>query len=262
MQNLLKFILRYGNFLVFLLLEVAAFFLIVRTNAYPRSTVVSTANSMVAWQYEVEAKIVGYFRLRSVNERLAEENALLRSQIAYLQDSTAVYPMRYAVARVVQMTKDSHRNFLTIDKGEQDGVYSGMGVRNDEGVVGIVCTVGRHYSVVLPIINTQANLSCRFLKNDYIGTLRWGGYDTRYAQLDDVATHLDVHMGDTIVTSGLSTNFPYGVPVGVVEECTLEAGASCYTIKLRLMTNFRQLRYVELIDNPSKTEIEHLADTM
>lgn len=258
MQNLLRFILRYGNFLVFILLEVAALFLVIRYNAYPRSSVVTTANGVVAWQYELESEIVGFFRLRGVNERLAAENARLRTQIERLQDTAAVYPLHYGEARVVQMTKDAHRNFLTIDRGAEEGVCNGMGVISNEGAVGIVCTVGTHYSVVLPLVNTQANLSCRFKKNDYIATLRWDGYDTRYALLDDVATHLSVNTGDTIITSGLSTGFPFGIPVGVVEECTLETGASSYTIKVRLMTDFRRLRYVEVIANPAAEEIEQL----
>ena len=276
MQTLLKFILRYGNFLLFLLLEVAAFLLVVWSNAYPRSSALSTANRLVAWQYEIEAEVTGYFGLKGVNERLAAENAALRSQMennghmpgcagvpaCYLAQDSAVSMMRgkvvYREGKVVQMTMNSMRNYLTINRGEEDDVYEGMGVRNEEGAVGIVATVGKHYAVVLPIINIETRLSCRFLKNDYIGTLQWDGRDTRFADLADVATHLEVNIGDTIVTSGLSTSFPAGVPVGVVEECRLEEGASYYTVRVRLFTDFRRLRYIEVIDNEDVEEIQGL----
>ena len=276
MQTLLKFILRYGNFLLFLLLEVAAFLLVVWSNAYPRSSALSTANRLVAWQYEIVAEVTGYFGLKGVNERLAAENAALRSQMenngqmpgcagvpaCYLAQDSAVSMMRgkvvYREGKVVQMTMNSMRNYLTINRGEEDGVYEGMGVRNAEGTVGIVATVGKHYAVVLPIINIETHLSCRFLKNDYIGTLQWDGRDTRFAELADVATHLEVNVGDTIVTSGLSTSFPAGVPVGVVEECRLEEGASYYTVRVRLATDFRRLRYIEVIDNEDVEEIQGL----
>ena len=276
MQTLLKFILRYGNFLLFLLLEVAAFLLVVWSNAYPRSSALSTANRLVAWQYEMVAEVTGYFGLKGVNERLAAENASLRSQMenngqmpgcagvpaCYLAQDSAVSMMRgkvvYREGKVVQMTMNGMRNYLTINRGEEDGVYEGMGVRNEEGAVGIVATVGKHYAVVLPIINIETHLSCRFLKNDYIGTLQWDGRDTRFAELADVATHLEVNVGDTIVTSGLSTSFPAGVPVGVVEECRLEEGASYYTMRVRLATDFRRLRYIEVIDNEDVEEIQGL----
>ena len=293
MQALLKFILRYGNFLLFILLEVAAFLLVVWSNAYPRSSALSTANRLVAWQYEMVSEVTGYFGLKGVNERLAAENAALRSQLENSgqweesdADSTKILSTNYKSpfagspknldfwgalkgdlegpriiyreGKVVQMTMNGMRNYLTINRGEEDGVYEGMGVRNEEGAVGIVATVGKHYSVVLPLINIETRLSCRFLKNDYIGTLQWDGRDTRFANLADVATHLEVNVGDTIVTSGLSTSFPAGVPVGVVEECRLEEGASYYTVRVRLATDFRRLRHVEVIDNEDVEEINGL----
>ncbi|MGM9826399.1 MAG: rod shape-determining protein MreC [Paludibacteraceae bacterium] len=293
MQALLKFILRYGNFLLFILLEVAAFLLVVWSNAYPRSSALSTANRLVAWQYEMVSEVTGYFGLKGVNERLAAENAALRSTLENSgqgeesdADSTKILSTNYKSpfagspknldfwgalkgdlegpriiyreGKVVQMTMNGMRNYLTINRGEEDDVYEGMGVRNDEGAVGIVATVGKHYSVVLPLINIETRLSCRFLKNDYIGTLQWDGRDTRFADLADVATHLEVNVGDTIVTSGLSTSFPAGVPVGVVEECRLEEGASYYTVRVRLATDFRRLRHIEVIDNEDVEEINGL----
>ena len=49
-----------------------------------------------------------------------------------------------------------------------------------------------------------------------------------------------------------------GVPVGVVEECRLEEGASYYTVRVRLATDFRRLRHIEVIDNEDVEEINNL----
>ena len=85
MQNLLKILLRYSNFLVFIALEVAAFLLISYNNAFPRSSMLSTANAVVAWQEEQVSEVRGYFSLRSQNEQLATENAALRNQICSME---------------------------------------------------------------------------------------------------------------------------------------------------------------------------------
>ena len=257
MQNLWKILLRYSNFLVFILLEVAAFLLVVYNSAAPRSSLLSTANQIVAWQYEQCSEVEGYFRLRSLNEQLAAENASLRSQLAIAKQQPEI---QFQPAKVVQMTTDRQHNYLTINRGEKDGVQKGQGVRSEDGVVGIVYTVGKRYSVVIPIIHTQMNLSCRFLKNDYIGTLQWDGKDYRVAQLTDVATHINVREGDTIVTSGLSPVFPEGIPVGIVENCTLKEGASYYTIQVRLQVDFKRLRYVEIVQNGHQQEMEELTN--
>ena len=262
MQNLLKILLRYSNFLVFIALEVAAFLLINFNNAYPRSSILSTANNAVAWQYEQISEIRGYFGLRSQNERLATEIAALRNQISSMDSARNSDHIHYEEAKVVQMTTNRLHNYLTINRGSKDAIRVGQGVRNEDGVVGIVKTVGRNYSVVLPIINTWMNLSCRFTKNDYIGTLQWDGKDNRFAQLADVSSHMVVNPGDTIVTSGLSPVFPEGIPVGIVENSVLKEGESYHRIRVRLHTNFKRLKYVEVVQNADQQEVEELTDGM
>lgn len=274
MQNLLKILLRYGNFLVFILLEVAAFLLFSYNNTYPRSSILSTSNQVIAWQNEKLSEIKSYFNLKEQNEILAIDNTYLRSQLSQIQQSIDDSIMRetmrlsnytapaYLPAKVVQITTRNINNFITINVGKRDGIHKGQGVINDEGVVGIVQTVGPKYSVVMPIINTHTNVSCRFTKNDYIATLQWDGDDYRFATLTDVASHLVVNKGDTIVTSGLSPIFPEGIPVGIVENSTLEEGASYYTISVRLSTNFKRIKYVEVVCNEDQLELEELTNGM
>jgi len=214
----------------------------------------STANSFVAWERETAGEIGEYINLRQVNADLAEENAFLRNQLA--TDSS--FHAAYHSAKVIQMTFDKQHNYLTINRGANDGIYRGMGVRNADGAVGIVRTVGAQYSIVQPIIHTRSRLSCRFAKNDYIGTLEWNGKDCRFAQLTDIATHINVAVGDTIVTSGLSPAFPEGIPVGIISDCQLKPGDSFYTIRVLLSTDFRRLKYIETITNNDRSELEVL----
>ena len=258
MQTLLKILLRYSNFLVFIALEVAAFMLLSWNNAYPRSSILSTANNVVAWQHEQISEMKAYFGLRSQNEQLAAENAALRNRISSMESAQTGETISYMPAKVVQMTTDELHNYLTINRGSKDGIRRGQGIRNEDGAVGIVRTVGRNYSVVLPLISTHTNLSCRFAKNDYIGTLQWDGKDSRFAQLADVAAHMVVNQGDTIVTSGLGPVFPEGIPVGIVENSVLKEGDSYYTIRVRLNTNFKRLKYVEVVQNAAQNELEEL----
>ena len=258
MQNLLKILLRYSNFLVFIALEVAAFMLISLNNAAPRSSMLSTANEVVAWQHEQISEISGYFSLRSQNEQLAAENAEVRNALCASDSTQESQALQYMSAKVVQMTTDELHNYLTINRGSKDGIVRGQGVRNSDGAVGIIRTVGPNYSIVMPLINTQTRLSCRFTKNDYIGTLQWDGKDSRFAQLADVAAHMVVNPGDTIVTSGLSPVFPEGIPVGIVENSVLKEGDSYHTICVRLHTNFKRLKYVEVVQNKHQQELEEL----
>ena len=262
MQTLLKILVRYSNFLVFIALEVAAFMLLSWNNVYPRSSLMSTANDVVAWQHEQISEVKAYFSLRTQNEQLAAENAALRNQISSMESAKTGDSILYIPAKVVQMTTDQLHNYLTINRGSKDGIQRSQGVRNEDGVVGIVRTVGTNYSVVLPLINTHTNLSCRFAKNDYIGTLQWDGKDSRFGQLTDVAAHMVVNVGDTIITSGLSPVFPEGIPVGIVENSFLKEGDSYYTIRVRLNTNFKRIKYVEVVQNTAQQEMEDLQNAL
>ena len=265
MQSLLKFIQKYSNFLIFFILEVVAFLLLTNYNEYPKSSVLSTSNTVVACCYKITDDVSSYFQLRSVNNQLQAENADLRNRIAamrnQLEDSVERSKYVYAhldynciPAKVIQLSTNKDHNFLTINKGLRDSVYQGMGVRNNEGVVGIVTTVSNRFAVVIPVINTNCRISGKFLKNGYYGTIEWDGVDYRYAQLTDIASHFSVEVGDTIVTSGLSPVFPENIPLAIVEHAELKEGDSYYTIKVRLQTDFRKLNYVQLIDNHTHNE--------
>lgn len=265
MQSLLKFIQKYSNFLVFLTLEVVAFLLLTSYHEYPKSSFLSTANAIAVWNYKVTNDISSYFRLRQTNEYLEEENTTLRNQIIALQnqleDSVETAQYQYShldyhcqPARVVQLTTNRQHNYLTINKGRRDSVYQGMGVRNKDGVVGIVTTVGQRYAIVIPVINVNCRISAKFVKNGYYAAVEWDGIDYRYAKLTDVASHLSVEKGDTIVTSGLSAVFPADIPLAIVEDVELKKGETYYNIKVRLETDFRKLDYVQLINKHTYNE--------
>lgn len=269
MQDLLKFIVKYSNLLVFLALEVVAFLLLLSNNTYPKSTALSTANKVVARQNAMVDDVTSYFYLRAENEDLHRENAELRTRLEQLNGITEdslteeaasylEHSIQYIPARVIETDSRSSHNYLTINRGKLSGIRAGMGVRNSDGIVGIVSTVGEHYSIVVPIIHTSSRTSCMFQRNGYMGTLHWDGDDYRYADLEDIALHVDVEEGDTLVTSGLSTAYPRGIPVGIVDKCTLEDGDSYFTIRIRLTTDFRHLGYVQVVDDRSVEEIRAL----
>lgn len=276
MQNLLQLIHKFSNFIVFILLEVAAFMLIVYNSAYPKSTVLSTCNSIVAWHYEMENNIVSYFHLKEANEQLQQENAMLRNQIVLYanereryKESENVYRYanlqhRFIPAKVIQMNMGGMKNYMTINKGERDGIQAEMGVIGPIGIVGIVSTVGKHFSLVIPVTTSlNFGVSCRLQKNSKLGTLKWDGKDEKHALLTEVESSVDVQPGDIILTSGLSTTFPENLPVGVVEKAYIKDGDAMWTIDVLLYTDFSKLSYVQVIDNNiANTELEQLKREM
>ena len=277
MRNLWQFLVKYSNLLLFLLLEVVALFFVFSRNGLPHSAWRSSANCVVGSFYQTWDNVSGYFFLRRENERLVAENVELQNYItrlenrlegqfeAQLPDTVPAYvyaekDLHYIPAKVINFSTSSQRNYLTLNKGARDGVEENMGVVDQDGVVGIVRAVSDRFSVVIPVINNAFSVSCRFLSNDKLGPLHWDGIDYRYAQLEDIARHVDVHEGDTLVTSGLSDAFPEGVRVGIVEKAELGESDAYYHIKVRLAADFHRLGYVQIIQNRALVEQRQLEE--
>lgn len=277
MRNLWQFLVKYSNLLLFLLLEVVALFFVFSKGGLPHSAWVSSANRVTGSFYQAWDNVTTYFFLRSENERLVRENVELQNRITRLEnqlegqletglpDTVPAYvyaekDLHYIPAKVINFSTSSQRNYLTLNKGARDGVEEDMGVVDQDGVVGIVRAVSDRFSVVIPVINNAFSVSCRFLSNDKLGPLHWDGVDYRYAQLEDIARHVEVHEGDTLVTSGLSDAFPEGIRVGIVEEAELGESDAYYHIKVRLAADFHRLGYVQIIQNKALVEQRQLEE--
>lgn len=267
MRNLLEFLSKYYHWLLFVLLEAVSVSLLFSYNNYQSSVWFSSANVVSGKVYEISSKVNSFFGLLTINKELTARNAELEQQlisarkkiVEMTKDSTALMthiPAGYRVvqAQVVHSTINKVDNLITIDKGSADGIKKDMGVVSGNGVVGIVYLAGTHYSVVIPILSSQSNISCTIRNRGYFGYLRWSGADSEYAYVEDVPRHAHYKNGEVIETSGYSSVFPKGLTIGTI-VCTYNSpdGLS-YRIKTKLATDFSNLRDVCVIDNAPMQE--------
>ena len=145
-------------------------------------------------------------------------------------------------------------NFITIDKGAQDGIKKDMGVVSGNGVVGIVYLVSDHYSIILPVLNSQSNISCTIRGRGYFGYLHWTGGAIHLAYVDDIPRHAHFKLYDQVVTSGYSSVFPPGVIVGKILHVYNSSDGLSYRLNVKLSTDFANLRDVCVIDNTAMAE--------
>ena len=242
-------------------MEVVAFILIYTNNEYQQSAVWSGANRIAAATNDLKTSISDYFSLKAMNAELAAENAQLKTQLMILangqegvieRDSQYIYThlnWDYIPAKVINLTTNKQHNYLTINKGLRDGIQVDMGVVGADGVVGIVSAVSEKYALVVPIIHTKISISSRLMSNGQIGGTSWDGRDPRVVNLIEIAHHVELNTGDTVVTSGLTSVFPEGILVGVVAETELEDGKNYHQTLLKLATDYKSLKYVQVLRN-------------
>lgn len=268
MRNLLDFLQKYHHWFIFILLEVASGVLLFTYNSYQNSAWLSSANAIVGKIYQWESKAVYFFSLGKLNEELTLRNFYLERQNDQLRrlysdltkDTTALernelrFLSQYQLipAKVVDNSVHKMENIMTIDKGRADGVEVDMGVACGNGVVGVVYLVSEHYSVVIPVLNASSSrISCSIRNRGYFGYLHWYGEDPAVAYVEDVPRHAKFKLGEWVVTSGFSSIFPSGVLVGKIEQAYNSRDGLSYKLKVRLSTDFGNVRDVVVISDKS-----------
>lgn len=270
MRNLIEFLARQHHWFVFVLLEAISLTLLFSYNNYQSSVWFSSANVVVGRIYDWSSQLEHFFSLTKVNEELTARNVALEEKISdlsekltavtkdssYVKDSLLlpVQEMKLIPAKVVSNSIIRPDNLMTINKGSKDGVKKDMGVVCGTGVVGIIYLVSPQYSVVIPLLNTKSNISCKIENREYFGYLIWQGGATDIAYLDDIPRHARFKLNENIVTSGYSSIFPPGIKVGKILHVYNSADGVSYRLSIKLSTNFSTLRDVSVVDNTAMKE--------
>ncbi len=258
MRNLVLLFLRFGHFILFVLLEIFCLYLIVNYNRKQRDIWANSSN--IFWGYSSEKwnDWTNYLSLQDKNAELALENAKLKEKLINYglspiaeNDTLKRINTQYELlpAKVASNSTDGPNNYLTINKGLKDGVQKDMGVISKDGIVGITRNVGTDYTTINSILHRRSSISAMIKRTGAYGGLRWIGTNPKIMNLDAIAKHNKVAVGDTIVTSSYSTHFPEGLMIGIVETTKLPSGNNFHEIKVRLSNDFGTLRYVQVVKN-------------
>jgi len=264
MRELFLILKRFSQVFLFILFESAALVILFQKNDYHRPLAVNALQRMSFRYYSRVNRLREYFALRETNCQLAEENASLRSMLrsAFREPGRGFIPMadsgslrqyEYMHARVVSNSVTSQYNYLTLDKGSDDGVAPDMAVATDRGVVGIVVSVSPHFSLVISLLNRDLKVSGRLKGSREPGTVEWPGRSYKKVVLKDIPHDTRIMPGDTVVTSGLSSIFPEKLWIGFVEKYRIEGG-SFYSVDVLLANDFRKLQWVYIIRNRLRNE--------
>lgn len=270
MQSLLILIRRFQFFLVFLLLESLSIVLMIRNNHYQNATVLNSANAYSGYLLSVSKSVSDYFGLFQVNQALAQENAELRDQLirqgeqlkriasqSEELDSLVVSRYEFISAQVINNSTRRKRNYITLDKGLQDGVEPGMGVISSQGIVGKVKYCSQHFSTVISLLHSDMRISAQLKKNNELGTVLWNGVRPEVVQLHEIPNYLEIQEGDTILTSGYNATFPPRLMIGSIEKIS-RSELTFYDLDIRLSTSFNRLDHVYVVQNLLKVEQDSL----
>ena len=271
MSELLKFLVRFSSWFLFVVYLIAGFVLLFSGNPFQHHVYLTSANRISSGLYSTANSVSSYFFLKEINEDLQRRNSDLELEIYRLNDvirhyreqayadtmsvDSALSRYHFVIAHVINNSINRAHNYITIDKGSLDGIMPEMGVMDQNGIVGIVNVVSDHTARLISVLNPYLRLSCKVKGHAQVGSLVWDGKDPSEAMLEELPKHSEFTPGDTIVTSGYSSVFPEGVPVGTVMSSTRDIEDNFYALRVKLFTDFSTLSTVRVIRDNMREEL-------
>lgn len=274
MQQIVLFFIRKKNFFVFLLLFAFSILLIFNNNNYQQSKYINSANLVSGNIFQFTSYWTAYFNLKTQNDLLSTENQQLRSQlfnlenklrkISHIDSITYSDSISYKVtkANVIKNSYQLSKNYLTINKGEIDGISEDLGVVSTSGIVGIIENTSRNFATVQSVLNTKSSLNAMIKRTGHFGSLKWVEKKLNVVQLLDIPNIVPIQQGDTIITGGMSNIFPKGVPIGKIVNFKKSTMDSSYIIDIQLFTDMSNIDHVYIIENKNKEEISKLENQL
>ena len=269
MQQIIYFFQKFKYFLFFLFLEFIALTLTFNNLNFHKSKFVNSANSVTGIFYTTLSNSKEYLSLKSKNQSLQEENTKLKNDLEknklfFSTDISVIDTVKYhqkytyTEAKIINNNYSKPHNFLTINRGLNEGIVKEMAVINRRGIIGITENVSNNYTRVQSILNKNSNINARLKGNTaYFGTLKWNSIDYNTVQLHDIPRQAPLKIGDTIETGGKSTIFPEGIPIGTVSKINKRNTANS-KINVTLFNDMSNLENVYIVKNLHKQEIQLL----
>lgn len=272
MSELLKFFVKYSSWFLCALYLLLSAILLLSSNPYQHHVYLTSANVVASGLYRTTNGVTSYFSLREINEDLQRRNSDLELEVYSLKEmireqnqrmyadtmtvDSALSRYHFIIAHVINNSINHSHNYITIEKGRLDGIEPEMGVMDQNGIVGIVNVVGDHTARLISVLNPYLRLSCKVKGAAQVGSLVWDGKDPGEAILEELPKHARFVKGDTVVTSGYSTVFPEGVPIGTILSGQRDREDNFYTLRVKLFTDFSTLSTVRVIRDNMKQELQ------
>ena len=197
--------------------------------------------------------------LRTENERLQNENSLLRSQVIQLQeqqkDNDVLYSLlkvartrpdsSYAAAMVIGRDTNPFMRYILIDQGSDSGLRHGMPVVTAQGLVGRIDAVTANAARVQLITDPGSAVNVRLPDSKADGMLT--GSVTGDVSLEMISQEAELRPGEIILTSGLGGTYPSNILVGQVASVRKLETALFQSASVQPVVDFSSLRAVLVV---------------
>lgn len=187
---------------------------------------------------ELEGKLLKYREVQAENTRLKK----------LLDFNTEVAAeLDLVPGTVISRDPDNWFGNLIINIGSQNGIEPDMAVITSAGLVGRVVRTSAHTAEVLLITDPRSGVGAIVQDSRAPGIAEGVAGKQGGLRMIHIPMDLTPQKGDVVVTSGLGSVFPKGIPVGVVREVRKEKSGLFMMADLETYVDFNRLEEVSVI---------------
>ena len=179
---------------------------------------------------------------------LEEENEYLRG---YLGLKNLHTDFLFESATVIGRETANYRTIYTLSRGSLHGIEKNMPVVIEDGLVGYVIETGATWCRAVSIIETASAVGACVERSGDLGLVE-GVYDLRFeglCRMIHIDAQADIREGDVIITSGVGSIYPLGLPVGKVISVEPDENTRTLTAVIEPMVDFENISKVMIITN-------------
>lgn len=217
----------------------------------------SIAMNSVGYFGQVIYRVQSYFDLTEENKVLRRQNTDFAYQNMQLQDALLENlrlrkllgfreksQLRLTAAEVIGQNPHDIVNGLLLNAGRERGIQKSAAVLTADGLVGKIINSDNNFSVCQILFDPNSRVSAKIQRNREFGVIAWNGGNQ--IKLLYIAKTIKVHVGDVIVTSGMSQIFPKNIKIGVVIDVSIESKGMFQDILVQPSVNFNRLEEVQI----------------
>jgi rod shape-determining protein MreC len=183
---------------------------------------------------------------------IANENIRLREQLNGIPKAEETL----LLAEILSVSGNTFRRKVTINRGTNDGIYTGQVVLAGKNIYGQIDSIAPDSAEIMQLTDsahaihvvneTVLKRKKTLNKNTSIGrgALAVGTGKTNLLELRNIEANIDIKKGDIYVSSGLGKLYPAGYPVAMVSSIEYNSGDSFMKVMAQTLTDFTQTREV------------------
>lgn len=185
-------------------------------------------------------------RLRQMEE-YRQENQRLKKLLDFKSNTGGAMGLELTSAAVIGRDPGNWFGFISINKGSVDGIARDMTVITPEGLVGRVTSVGRNTGEVLLITDPRSGVGTLVQETRAPGLVEGVASAPGEVRMVHVPIGTVVKDGHVVITSGLGSLYPKGIPVGIVTSVGREPSGLFNSAMVDPFVDFDRLEEVMVI---------------